>query len=142
MPNYENMGKIVLNPSGLVKFSGKGKYSEPEFTWTLPVVPTGLKFFNSNNYGPEYKNDLFVGDANTGTVYDFNLNESRTGFKLRAPLADKIANNSDELKEVIFAKGFGRITDLQLGPDGNLYILSTSDKGSSVYRILNYNIIK
>ena len=41
-----------------------------------------------------------------------------------------------EVKDVTFAEGFGRITDLQVGPDGNLYILSSSDKGASIDRIV------
>jgi aldose sugar dehydrogenase len=135
-PNYENMGKIIRSPGDLVDLNGKGKYSEPEFTWVLPVAPTGLKFFRSNNYGPEYKNDLFVGDANTGTIYHFKLNEARISLLLTVPLDDKIANNSDELNEIIFANDFGRITDLQVGPDGYLYILSSSDRGATIDRLV------
>jgi aldose sugar dehydrogenase len=45
----------------------------------------------------------------------------------REELKDKIANNnnnSDELNKVIFATGFGGITDMQVGPyDSYLYIL-------------------
>jgi DNA-binding beta-propeller fold protein YncE len=39
-------------------------------------------------------------------------------------LADKIANNRDELQDVIFAQGFGPIVDIEVGPDGYLYVLS------------------
>ena len=44
----------------LVSFNGKGKYSEPEFTWIPTVAPTTLVFFTSDNYGPNYKNTLFL----------------------------------------------------------------------------------
>ena len=67
---------------GLVDFDGRGKYSEPEFMWIVPVAPTALKFFTSSGYGPAYKNDLFVADANTGRIYHFELNENRTGLHL------------------------------------------------------------
>ncbi len=59
-PDFENMGNISLKPSGLVSFDGRGKYSPPEFTWIPTVAPTALKFLNSDKYGPQYKNDLFV----------------------------------------------------------------------------------
>ena len=130
-PNFENMGKITHIPMGLVDFDGRGKYSEPEFMWVVPVAPTALKFFNSSKYGPQYKNDLFVADANTGRIYHFELNENRTGLHLPSLLADRIVYNMEEMKEITFAKGFGRITDMQLGPDGNLYILSSGDKAST-----------
>jgi aldose sugar dehydrogenase len=79
---------------------------------------------------------LFVADANTGTIYRFELNDNRTGLNLQEPLADKIANNMEELNKVIFANGFGRITDMQIGPDGYLYILSSSDRGATIDRLV------
>ena len=42
---------------------------------------------------------------------------------------DKIANNAEELEQVIFGKGFGGITDIEIGPDGYLYILTTNKGG-------------
>ena len=126
-PDFDEMGKLSRDPTGLVDFGGNGKYSEPEFIWNLPVAPTALKFFNSNKYGSQYENDLFVANANTGTVYHFELNNNRTELQIQGPLIDKIADGVDELKDVTFANGFGRITDMQLGPDGYLYILSSSD---------------
>jgi glucose/arabinose dehydrogenase len=51
-------------------------------------------------------------------------------------LGDLIADDEKEMKEIIFAEGFGRITDMQLGPDGNLYILSSSEEGARIDRII------
>ncbi len=135
-PNFEQMGKIVHNPKKLVSFNGMGVYSEPEFTWIPTVAPTALVFFTSNNYGVDYKNTLFVSDANTGTLYHFKLNSNRSGLELDSELKDKIANNMKELKNVTFATGFGRITDVEVGPDGYLYILSSNSKGLEIDRIV------
>jgi glucose/arabinose dehydrogenase len=134
-PNFDVMGKLSLRPDGLVDFGNKGRYSEPEFIWNVPVSPTALKFFDSNKYGPEYENDLFVADANAGNIYHFELNANRTGLQLQQPLNDKIANNLDELKDIVFVEGFGRITDMQIGPDRFLYILF-SDDGIKLDRIV------
>lgn len=134
-PNFEQMGKIVHNPRNLVSFNGKGQYSEPEFIWMPTVAPTALKFFSSKRYGQEYNNDLIVGDANTGTIYHFKLDSSRSRLQLSDELKDKIANNTDELKKVTFATGFGRITDVEVGPDGLLYVLSTKNDATSIYKI-------
>lgn len=120
---------------GNVYFDGKGTYSYPELIWIPPVAPTAINFFNSEKLGMQYKNDLFVADANTGSLYHFDLNENRTGLKLHGPLRDKIANNIEELKDIIFANGFGRITDLKIGPDGYLYALSSEDDGAVLYKI-------
>ena len=120
-------GKAVkgpLNLEGLEDFNGAGKYDEPEFTWKDTVGPTGIKFFNSDKFGPDYKNDIFVGDVHNGNIYHFNLNDDRTSLLLDGALSDKIANSAEELDNIVFAEGFGGITDLEVGPDGYLYVLS------------------
>ena len=47
---------------------------------------------------------------------------------------DKVANTPEEDQPLIFAHGFGGITDIQVGPDGYLYVLSYT--GGSIYRIV------
>jgi aldose sugar dehydrogenase len=118
---------IILQPDNLVDFDGKGKYNLPEFTWYHPVAPTAIKFLDSDKLGKQYQNDMFVGDFNNGNLYHFKLDQQRTGLVLNGSLADKMANNTNELKkgETIFGQGFGGIMDVQVGPaDGYLYILS------------------
>jgi glucose/arabinose dehydrogenase len=110
----------------LIDFDGKGKYSSPEFTWDYTVGPSALKFLNSDKLGKQYENDMFVGDVNEQNVYHFDLTKDRTELSLNDPLQDEIADKQEDLDEIIFAKGLGRITDIEVGPDGNLYILSHS----------------
>jgi glucose/arabinose dehydrogenase len=124
-------------PSNLVlDFSNgeeKGKYRSPEFTWLHTIAPTALKFLSSDKLGKQYENTMFVGDVNTGNLYNFKLNPQRTGFLLNGPLVDKVANTPEELQQVIFGKGFGVITDIQVGPeDGYLYILTYQ---GTIYKI-------
>ena len=107
----------------MVDFTGRGKYSPPEFVWSKTVGPTALKFLNSDKLGEEYENDLFVGDNNFGNIYNFDLSRDRTELYLPSVLKDKIADNHTELKEIIFGEGFDGITDLDVGPDGFLYVL-------------------
>ncbi|MGA8914253.1 MAG: PQQ-dependent sugar dehydrogenase [Nitrososphaeraceae archaeon] len=131
----ENAGPIDIHPSNLVDFGGKGKYRSPEFTWHQVVAPTAIKFLNSNKLGKQYENDMFVGDYLYGNLYHFKLNQNRTGLLLlEGPLASKVENTLQDLDQVIFAKGFGAITDIQVGPDdGYLYILTLA---GSIYRII------
>jgi aldose sugar dehydrogenase len=122
-----------FNSSGLVTFNGKGNYSDPEFVWNSTVSPTALLFFDSDSFGPDYKNDMFVGDYAFGRIYHFELNSKRNALFLNGSLADKVANNDSELQDIIFGEGFGVPTDLEIGPDGMLYISSLRD--GAIYRI-------
>ena len=126
--------KITSDFDELEDFGGNGKYSPPEFIWFNSSAPTAIKFLGSENLGKEYENDIFVGDYNGGNIYHFELNQTRTGFNLSGALADKIEDSPEELKDVIFAQGFGSITNLQVGPDGYLYVLAF-DEGK-IYRII------
>lgn len=129
-----------FDPAQLVDFDGRGEYNDPEFTWELPVGVTALQFLDSNKYGEEYENDMFVADWMNGNIYHFDLNErvNRTELLLEEPLDDAYANNPDEFESIVFASGSGGITDLQVGPDGLLYVLSargTVGEGT-IYKIV------
>jgi glucose/arabinose dehydrogenase len=117
-----------FNPDRLVDFDRKGKYADPQFEWGEPIGPTAIKFLNSTELGPEYYSDMFVGDVNTGNLYRFELNQTRTGLSLNGSLSDKVANNIQERDRTVFASGFGGITDIQVGPDGYLYVVSIPGK--------------
>jgi glucose/arabinose dehydrogenase len=135
-PDVENRGPLNLKPNNLESFNGNGIYSPPKFVWLDPVAPSSVKFLDSTEYGTEYKNDLLVGDANYGNIYDFNLDHQRKSLTLSGKLSDKIANDLAELNDLIFAKDFGKVTDLEIGPDGLLYVLSSQKHLSSIYRII------
>ena len=136
----------------LENFGGRGKYSDPQFVWEYNPTPTAVKFLNSDKLGKQYENDLFVGDFNHGNLYHFKLNEDRTGLLLPSdgPLADKVANAPNETKSIIFGTGFGGptplfikkhkdiggITDIEVGPDGYLYVLTFRQKQGTIYRIV------
>ncbi|HET7391263.1 MAG TPA: PQQ-dependent sugar dehydrogenase [Nitrososphaeraceae archaeon] len=129
----ENAGPLNLHPSNLVDFGGKGKYRAPEFIWFQTVAPTALKFLNSAKLGKQYQNDMFVGDYKNGNLYHFKLNQNRTGLVLSSSLADKIAYTPEDAKPVIFGTFNGGITDLQVGPDGYLYVLTFA---GAIYKIV------
>ena len=121
------MGPDSRDPQGLgnlVFFPGS-HYADPKFSWFNPVGPTALVFLNSARLGMEYGNDLFVGDVNNGNLYRFKVNAARDGFDFTSPgVSDLVADSNVEFQEVLLGIGFGGITDLKLGPDGLLYVLS------------------
>lgn len=140
MPGFNSGWNKIMGPatsseiSELPKF-GKFVYSNPEFSWKSPVAPTSIFFPNSKIFN-EYNDSLLVGDFNTGSIYKFKLNATRTGFTFDNPeLRDLVANPGDSLRDNLFAIGFVAILDIELGPDGYIYILDFQN-GGTVYRIL------
>jgi len=120
----------------LVTFDGQGKYSEPKLVWGRTVGLTSLIFLNSDKLGTQYRNDILVGDVHTGRIYHFDLNNDRTELVLPNSLASKFiaSRNTAGVEKIIFGQGFGGITDLTVGPDGYLYIVSIGQ--GKVFRIL------
>jgi aldose sugar dehydrogenase len=122
------------SPNNLVDFNGRGIYSAPEFTWNNTVGPSTLKFLTTDKFGKQYQNDMFVADVNNGRIYHFKLAENRTTLNLHGSLADKVADSDKQLTNIVLAQGFGKITDLEIGPDGYLYVVS-HDTGI-IYKII------
>lgn len=128
-------GKAVINPEGLVDFENRGKCSPPEFTWDLSIAPTALKFLNTDKLGPQYENDILVSDIKYGNIYIFALSADRKSIALDGRLNNFVLNNEEQLSSIVFAHGFGGITDLEVGPDGYLYVLIYGKDDGRIYRI-------
>ena len=121
-----------------VDFSSKGKYSNPEFVWDKPVAPTALAFLDSDKLGQQYTNDIFVGSAKKGTLFHFDLKPDRESLDLIGDLADLVYSKKDDYSKVVFGENFGVVTDLKVGPDGYLYVVSGSGETGkgAIYRIV------
>jgi aldose sugar dehydrogenase len=90
--------------------------------------PTALKFVNSDKLGKKYENDMFVGDFVNGNNYHFELNNNRTKLNLDSALEGRLN------EKTIFARGFSGITDIEVGPDGYLYVVSFGQ--GKIFRIV------
>lgn len=127
---------VVMGPANQTQLAKVGykdyTYSDPEFSWEQPVAPTGLAFVKD---GPlaKFSDSLFVGDCNNGNLYRLKLNASRDGFALQAPLSDGIAGRGESQEQIIFGTRLGCVTDLTIGPDGLLYIVSLSE--GTIFRL-------
>ena len=128
-----------FNEENLETFGGKGTYRDPEFIWRDTIAPTSVLFIHTDNLGPKYKDNLFVGSVKNGTIFNFPLDETRMHLVLTGPLADKTADNNQETGSVTFGRNFGIITDLQIGPDGNLYVLSNYKHDGTIFKISTKN---
>jgi len=120
----------------LVTFDGKGKYEEPKVVWGKSTGLTSIVFLDSDKLGTQYRNDIFVGDAHNGRIYHFKLNNERNDVVLPEILAGKIIEKPVNLgaEDIVFGAGFGGITDLTVGPDGYLYVVSIGQ--GKIFRIL------
>jgi glucose/arabinose dehydrogenase len=110
----------------LVDFNGNGHYRDPELVWLNTAGPTALLFMTSAKLGSQYVNDMFVGDVHNGRIYHFDLTDDRTHLVLPPELVGKVIKNpkANGLDQIIFGDEFGGITDLKIGPDGYLYVVS------------------
>ena len=118
-------------------------YSDPEFSWKFAVAPAGIGFLDSKELGAQYNGDLFVGASRDtladGYLFHFDLlgNRLRVGVGGHG-LQDRVADNAakfdiTESETLLFGSGFGVGTDIQTGPNGNLYVVSLSH--GAVYEI-------
>jgi glucose/arabinose dehydrogenase len=118
-------------------------YSDPEFSWKFAVAPAGIGFLAGRALGPQYDGDLFVGASRTtlqnGYLFRFNLTGNRRMIAVDDPrLEDRVADNLrkfdiTESESLQFGSGFGVGTDIQTGPNGNLFVVSLSN--GAVYEI-------
>jgi glucose/arabinose dehydrogenase len=63
------------------------------------------------------------------------LNKDRTALTLESLLKDKIADNVEEMQNITFSKDLGKITDIKVGPDGFIYVLSDYMDKVTIFRI-------
>nr|MBA3749804.1 PQQ-dependent sugar dehydrogenase [Nitrosopumilus sp.] len=118
----EVMGPISSSggdDKNIVEFANS-KYYDPLVTWPSPVAVTDIEFIDTLQLGLEYRNNILVGDHNNGNLYFFRVNEDRTGINLNDPILD----SENEMESSILGSGFGSISDIETGSDGNMYIVS------------------
>ena len=118
-------------------------YDDPEFSWKWAIAPAAIGFLRGAGLGAEYANDLFVGASRTtlldGYLLRLDLSADRKEIaSADARLADRVADNTakfdfGESESLRFGAGFGIGTDIQTGPNGNLFVVSLSN--GAIYEI-------
>ncbi|HKY43589.1 MAG TPA: PQQ-dependent sugar dehydrogenase, partial [Pyrinomonadaceae bacterium] len=119
------------------------QYLDPEFSWKYALAPSPIGFVRGRGLGPQFEGDLFVGASRTtllnGFLFRFKLTADRQHFSFSDPrLADRVADNTDkfdqtESESLLIGRDFGITTDIQTGPNGNLFVVSLSN--GAVYEI-------
>ena len=119
------------------------QYSDPEFSWKWEVAPGGIGFVEGRGLGPQFAGDLFAGAATPllegGYLFHFNLTGNRAKIGVDDPrLDDRVADNLakheiTESESLLIGRNFGVVTDIETGPDGNLYVVSLTN--GAIYEI-------
>jgi glucose/arabinose dehydrogenase len=119
------------------------EFSDPEMAWKFEVGPGGIGFLDSKDLGREYEDDLFMGGSTAllegGHLFRLELTRNRRAIDVDDPaLADGVADNVakweiTESESLLFGRNFGVVTDIQTGPDDDLYVVSLSS--GNVYEI-------
>jgi len=118
------------NEEDLVIIPG-AHYKDPILSWKDPVSLTDIEFLNSSKLGIEYLNKLFVGDYKNGNLYFLSLNSDRDDLDINLyprELHDRVVDSDEESSSILFGTGFGGISDIETGPNGDLYVLSFKDE--------------
>jgi glucose/arabinose dehydrogenase len=146
---YANL-HTAANPAGEVRGQVSvtdrapvSHYSDPEFSWRFEVAPAAVGFLSSPALGSHYEGNMFVGPARDfvdgGQVFMFKLNRNRSRPVLEGHgRQDLVADNlfkfdMAESEDLIFGTGFGVVTDIRTGPNGNLFLVSLTN--GAIYEI-------
>ena len=114
------------------------QFSDPEFSWKFAVPPTALDFVESRALGNKYFRNLIVGNG-AGQLMDFDLAGNRDDLRFNSRgLRDRVDDNSskfvpNESRPLIIGEGFGIITDVESGPNGNMFV--SSIEHGTVYEV-------
>ncbi len=121
------------------------KYVDPAFSWKWEVAPGGMGFVDGKGLGPQFQGDLFMGAATPllegGYLFHFNLTGNRSAIGVDDPrLKDRVADNLakheiTESESLLIGRDFGVVTDIESGPNGNLFVVSLTN--GAVYEIFS-----
>jgi glucose/arabinose dehydrogenase len=121
----------------------RSRFADPQFSWKYATAPAAIGFVNGPALGDAFDGDLFVGFSVPipmgGPLFRFDLNASRSQFQFSDPaLRDRVADNlrpqdMTEGTSLLVGAGFGVVTDIHTGPNGNLFLVSLSN--GAIYEI-------
>ncbi|RJG44324.1 PQQ-dependent sugar dehydrogenase [Mesorhizobium sp. DCY119] len=90
-------------------------FEQPQFYWDPSIAPSGLASYQGDMF-PEWKGDLLVGSLKFGQL-----------SRLERDDAGKITG-----EERMFEAEFGRIRDVNVAPDGSVWLLTDESDGAII----------
>lgn len=111
------------------------RYRNPALSFKHVIPPGGLGFVRGTGLGDEYEGTMFWGLAipiEGGALFRARLNGGRSRIqpddrRLRDGVVDNLTfNDLTETESLLIGRDFGVVTDIETGPNGNLYVVSLS----------------
>lgn len=130
-PWYREVRTIHMTPGGDAGYrNGTGKFQDEYFD-TIPALrhtrrgsPVGVEFYQSYAYPPQFFDNLFEADWSRGRLLYTALTPSGATYTGREDLAEFVHGEPMP------------ITDLEIGPDGNLYFTTGGGPGQGgLYKV-------
>lgn len=90
-------------------------YEQPAFYWDPSIAPSGLAVYDGAMF-PEWKGDFLAGALK---------------FQLLTRI-DRLEDGSLGKEERLFTDAFGRIRDVEVAPDGSIWLLTDEDPGQII----------
>jgi glucose/arabinose dehydrogenase len=88
----------------------KAGMAQPLHRWTPSIAPSGMAFYTSGRF-PKWRDNLFVGALSHQMLVRLKL------------------DGENVVEEERLLEGDGRVRDVRVGPDGDLYLLTDSSSG-------------
>lgn len=131
----EALGRLFMLPGA--------RYVDPVLAWKWEVAPGGIGFVAGNSLGGSYRGDLIMGAARPslegGHLFRIRMTGNGRRLQLEDPrLADGVADNlakfdGTESESLLWGRNWGVVTDVEMAPDGTLYLVSLSN--GAVYEV-------
>lgn len=133
---YNENGNQPYDANHLVYLSN-AHYADPIFSWLRPIGVTSIAFLRSARFDSSVRDTAWVGETNNGGLYQFVLDSERDDFVLAGVLSDRVADSATERNLSRIGTNWGIVTDMRIGHDGYLYLVSLY--ANRVYRIRPVN---
>ncbi len=125
-------GKNIYDPEFKNRIPDNFKFTPPEMELGPHVASLGMRFYTGNQFPKEYKNQIFIAEHGS-------WNRSvPIGYRVTLVRLDPAGKHAVSYE--VFASGWfegntawGRPADVEIGPDGALYI--SDDKAGAIYRV-------
>lgn len=103
---------------GLGTKIGEGTHKDgmiqPNYYWDPSIAPSGMAFYESDKF-PSWRNNLFIGSLKFSSL-------------VRLEMSDQEVIHEERL----LSDSYGRIRDVEVGPDGLIYLLTDSSNGKLI----------
>ena len=113
-PNVEGF----CDKSNEQQFCADSSVTEPLHAWTPTIAPSGIAYYNHDQI-PEWKNSLIVGALKGRSVRILKLDEA----------GKKVTKH-----EIYFQQAFGRIRDICVSPQGDVYLATSNNDWHPKYQ--------